>query len=132
MVLRCWTPDVRTIGDRIAALTPNQAAQLRDYLAEVHRVRICELPARIEDRLLDNEPPPPDVDPLLDVILEAFDPARKILVIREVRELTGLPLMQARDLCATLPAELARGLTQSDAERFKARLADVGARVVLR
>jgi large subunit ribosomal protein L7/L12 len=55
--------------------------------------------------------------------------ANKILVIKAVRELTGLGLKEAKDLVDAAPKAVKEGVTKEEAEEVKAKLAEAGATV---
>ncbi len=66
-----------------------------------------------------------------DVIL-ADAGAEKIKVIKVVRELTGLGLKEAKDLVDNAPKAIKEGVGKDDAESYKAKLEEVGAKVELK
>ena len=66
-----------------------------------------------------------------DVVL-AEAGAEKIKVIKVVRELTGLGLKEAKDLVDNAPKTLKEGIGKEDAESYKAKLEEVGAKVELK
>jgi large subunit ribosomal protein L7/L12 len=55
--------------------------------------------------------------------------ANKILVIKAVRELTGLGLKEAKDLVDAAPKPVKEGVTKEEAEQAKEKLAEAGATV---
>jgi large subunit ribosomal protein L7/L12 len=55
--------------------------------------------------------------------------ANKILVIKAVRELTGLGLKEAKDLVDAAPKPVKEGVTKEEAEAAKEKLAEAGATV---
>ena len=55
--------------------------------------------------------------------------ANKILVIKAVRELTGLGLKEAKDLVDAAPKAVREGVTKEEAEAAKEKLAEAGATV---
>jgi len=55
--------------------------------------------------------------------------ANKILVIKAVRELTGLGLKEAKDLVDAAPKAVKEGVTKDEAEAAKEKLAEAGATV---
>jgi large subunit ribosomal protein L7/L12 len=55
--------------------------------------------------------------------------ANKILVIKAVRELTGLGLKEAKDLVDAAPKAVREGVTKEDAEAVREKLAEAGATV---
>ena len=57
---------------------------------------------------------------------------KKIEVIKEVRALTGLGLKEAKDLVEGAPKPVKEGVTKDEAEKIKAQLVKVGAKVELK
>ena len=57
---------------------------------------------------------------------------KKIEVIKEVRELTGLGLKEAKDLVEGAPKPVKEGVTKDEAEKVKAQLEKAGAKVELK
>jgi large subunit ribosomal protein L7/L12 len=66
-----------------------------------------------------------------DVIL-ANAGAKKIGVIKVVRELTGLGLKEAKDLVDNAPQAVKQGVSKEEAEAVKAKLEEAGAAVELK
>jgi large subunit ribosomal protein L7/L12 len=58
--------------------------------------------------------------------------ANKILVIKAVRELTGLGLKEAKDLVDAAPKAVKEGVAREEAEQVKEKLAEAGATVEVR
>ncbi|MHB8893355.1 MAG: 50S ribosomal protein L7/L12 [Candidatus Limnocylindrales bacterium] len=56
----------------------------------------------------------------------------KIPVIKVVRELTGLGLKEAKDLVDAFPKAVKEAVTKEEAEKIKAALEDVGAKVEIK
>ncbi len=63
-----------------------------------------------------------------DSVLTEVGP-NKILVIKAVRELTGLGLKEAKDLVDAAPKAVKEGVTKEEAEAAKEKLAEAGATV---
>jgi large subunit ribosomal protein L7/L12 len=57
---------------------------------------------------------------------------KKIEVIKEVRALTGLGLKEAKDLVEGAPKTVKEGVAKDEAEKIKATLEKVGAKVELK
>ena len=55
--------------------------------------------------------------------------AKKIQVIKVVREITGLGLKEAKDLVEAAPKPVKDGVNKDDAAKFKKQLEDAGATV---
>ena len=66
-----------------------------------------------------------------DAVLTEVGP-NKILVIKAVRELTGLGLKEAKDLVDAAPKAVKEGVTKEEAEAVKAKMAEAGAAVDVR
>ena len=64
------------------------------------------------------------------VLMEAG--AKKIEVIKVVRELTQLGLKEAKDLVDGAPKSVKEGVSKADAEGFKKKLEDTGAKVEIK
>ena len=58
--------------------------------------------------------------------------ANKILVIKAVRELTGLGLKEAKDLVDAAPKAVKEGTSKEEADQVKEKLAEAGATVEIR
>jgi large subunit ribosomal protein L7/L12 len=58
--------------------------------------------------------------------------AKKIQVIKVVRELTGLGLKEAKDLVDGAPGTVKEGVAKADAQTWKAKLEEQGATVELK
>ena len=58
--------------------------------------------------------------------------ANKINVIKVVREITGLGLKEAKDLVEGAPKDLKEGVAKAEADDFKKKLEEAGAKVELK
>jgi large subunit ribosomal protein L7/L12 len=63
------------------------------------------------------------------VILKAFDEAKKIPVIKEVRAVTGLGLKEAKDLVEGAPKPLKEGVSKDEAAKIKEQITAAGGTV---
>ena len=66
-----------------------------------------------------------------DVVLASFG-AKKLDVIKDVRELTGLGLKDAKDLVEAAPKTLKEGVSKDEAEKIKESLVAAGATVEIK
>ena len=60
------------------------------------------------------------------VALESFDAAKKIPVIKAVREITGLGLGEAKALVEGAPKALKEGVSKADADEFIKKIEEAG------
>jgi large subunit ribosomal protein L7/L12 len=63
------------------------------------------------------------------VTLKAFDEAKKIAVIKEVRAVTGLGLKEAKDLVEGAPKSLKEGISKDEANKIKEAITAAGGTV---
>jgi large subunit ribosomal protein L7/L12 len=66
------------------------------------------------------------------VVLAGIDAAKKVNVIKVVRELTGLGLKEAKDLVEGAPQTVKDGVNKADSEAMKKKLEEGGAKVELK
>ena len=66
-----------------------------------------------------------------DVVLASFG-AKKLDVIKAVREITGLGLKDAKDLVEGAPKTVKEGVSKDEAEKIKAALTEAGATVEIK
>lgn len=66
-----------------------------------------------------------------DVMLQAYEAAAKIKVIKEVRSITDLGLKEAKDLVEKAPTLLKKGVSKEEAEKIIEKLKAVGAKVAM-
>ena len=65
-----------------------------------------------------------------DVVLTGFDAAKKVAIIKAVREVVpGLGLKEAKDIVEGAPKTLKEGASKEEAETMKKKLVDAGATV---
>ncbi|MFM7512697.1 MAG: 50S ribosomal protein L7/L12 [Cyanobium sp.] len=67
-----------------------------------------------------------------DVVLEGFDAAAKIKVLKAVREATGLGLGEAKALVEAAPKAVKEGISKADAETLKKAIEEVGGKVTIK
>jgi len=67
-----------------------------------------------------------------DVILDGFDAAAKIKVLKAVREATGLGLGEAKALVESAPCAIKEGISKADAEALKKAVEEAGGKVTIK
>ncbi len=125
---------IMELGDKLANLKVVEAVQLKDYLKEKYNIEpagggvvmaaptataaVAEKPAEVTD---------------FQVILEGLaDPAKKINVIKVVREITSLGLKEAKDMVEGAPKAVKETAPKAEAEAIKKKLEDAGGKVSLK
>ena len=66
------------------------------------------------------------------VVLTAVDAAKKISVIKVVREITGLGLKEAKDLVEGAPKVVKENVAKAEAEELKKKITEAGGTVELK
>ena len=68
-----------------------------------------------------------------DVVLTGFDAAKKVAIIKAVREVVpGLGLKEAKDIVEGAPKTLKEGASKEEAEAMKKKLEEAGAKVEIK
>jgi len=131
-----YSPEVMDLGDKIVGLTIGKAVELRDYLKEKYKIEpaaggvvmaaggggggVAAAPEKVEQTEFT-------------VVLEGLaDPAKKITVIKVVREITNLGLKEAKDLVEGAPKPVKENVSKQDAEAIKKKLEEGGAKVSIK
>src|SRR5438876_489651 len=130
---RVWSSEVKELGDRIVALTVAKAVELGDYMEQVHKIKpaatAVAVAPRTEGPQVPEKPPEPTE---FTVQLDGFDAAKKINVIKIVREITGLGLKEAKDLVEGAPKPVKENVSKDEANKLKTKLEEGGAKVSLK
>ena len=130
-----FAPDITELGDKIAALTITKAVQLKDYLKEKYKIEPAAGGVVMAAGPGQGGPGPvekPAEKTEFTPVLEGFDAAKKITVIKVVREITGLGLKEAKDLVEGAPKNVKENIPKDEAESIKKKLEEVGAKVSLK
>jgi len=67
-----------------------------------------------------------------DAILDGFDAASKIKVLKAVREATGLGLGEAKALVESAPCPIKEGIAKGEAETIKKAVEEAGGKVTIK
>jgi large subunit ribosomal protein L7/L12 len=127
-----FAPETKTLGDQIANLTLKQAKSLSDYLEAEYGIK----PAAGGAVMM---APPSDgpgkaeevVKTEWDVVLTGFGD-KKLQVVKVVKDLIGIPLMEAKKLVEGVPATLKQAAQKDEANNIKAKVEAEGGTVELK
>jgi large subunit ribosomal protein L7/L12 len=112
---KTFSDDIKSLGDKIVALTLLQAKELADYLKDVH-----------------------GIEPAAGAVAIAAMPGagggaaaavEEKTSFKEVRAATGLGLKEAKDMVDGAPKTVKEGMSKDDAEKLKKALEESGATV---
>ena len=130
-----WSPDIKELGDKIVALTVAKAVELGDYMEKVHNIKPAASAVAVAAGPAAGAAAPaekPAEKTEFTVSLDGYDAAKKINVIKVVREITGLGLKEAKDLVEGAPKPVKENVSKEEAEKVKKQLEDGGAKVSLK
>jgi len=122
--------DLQKIVSDLSALTVLEAADLAKMLEEKWGVSAAAAVA-VAAGPAAAAAPAAEEKTEFNVILTAVG-EKKIEVIKEVRALTGLGLKEAKDLVEGAPKAVKEGVNKEEADKIKATLEKVGAKVELK
>ncbi len=124
--------DLSKIVDELSSLTVLEAAELAKMLEEKWGVSAAAAVAvaAMPGGAAAGAAPVEEKTEFTVVLAAAGD--KKIEVIKEVRALTGLGLKEAKDLVEGAPKPVKEGVAKDEAEKIKATLEKVGAKVELK
>jgi large subunit ribosomal protein L7/L12 len=132
-------PEIKDLGDKIAKLTIVQAVALKEYLKQEYKIE----PAAGGVMMAGPggggagggaAPAEKAAEPTeFNVILEpGFDAAKKIGIIKVVREIAGLGLAEAKAFVEGAPKPVKESVDKATAEKHKKSLEDAGAKVTIK
>jgi large subunit ribosomal protein L7/L12 len=124
---------IQKLGDDLAGLSLKDAVELGKYLKEKYGIEAAAGGAVVMAAGAAGGGGAPaakaEEKSSFDVILKAVDPAKKIGVIKVVREITQLGLAEAKALVEGAPKPVKQGVEKDEAEKIKKSLTDAGATV---
>ena len=127
-----FAPDITALGDQIASLKVSQAVQLGQYLEEKYGIKAAAGAVAVAAAPTSGGPAaaaPAEAQTEFTVTLDGLaDPAKKINVIKVVREITNLGLKEAKDLVEGAPKPIKENVEKKVAEEIKKKLEDGGAK----
>jgi large subunit ribosomal protein L7/L12 len=123
--------DLQKIVSDLSSLTVLEAAELAKLLEEKWGVSAAAAVAVAAGPAGAAAAAPVEEQTEFTVVLAATG-EKKIEVIKEVRALTGLGLKEAKDLVEGAPKPVKEGVNKEEAEKIKATLEKVGAKVELK
>jgi large subunit ribosomal protein L7/L12 len=123
--------DLAKLVDDLSSLTVLEAAELSKMLEEKWGVSAAAAVAVAAAPGAGAGAAPVEEQTEFTVVLAAAGD-KKIEVIKEVRAITGLGLKEAKDLVEGAPKPVKEGVSKDEAEKIKATLEKVGAKVELK
>lgn len=119
-------------GSNLACSTVNEKEDHRSERKRtvVDTYKLLNLSAAVKQVVI-NDPGPKVKQTEFDVELKSFG-QQKVKVIKEIREITGLGLREAKEFVEAVPKIVKEGVSIEEAEALKAKLEEQGAVVTLK
>ncbi|MBL8876856.1 MAG: 50S ribosomal protein L7/L12 [Phycisphaerae bacterium] len=123
---------VKEIGDKLAGLSLKEAVDLGKYLKDAYGIEAAAGGAVVmAGGAAGGGAAKAEEKDSFDVVLKAVDAAKKIQVIKVVREATGLGLAEAKAFVDAPGKAIKTGLSKDEAEKLKKTITDAGGTVEL-
>ncbi len=128
---REFSAAIKELGEKIIGLTLKDAKELSDYLKEVHGIEpaaggavMVAAPTAGGDGAAGAAA---EEKTEFDVILDGFDAAKKVGVIKVVKNATGGGLADSKTLVESAPgAKIKVGISKEEAEKLKKEIEEAG------
>jgi large subunit ribosomal protein L7/L12 len=130
--------NIAELGDMLAKLTLAEAVELKNYLKEKYQIEpaggVVVASTAPGGAPAAGQAPAAAAEPTeFNVILEAgFDAAKKVSIIKVVRELTGQGLAEAKATVEGAPKTIKENVDKKTAEEIKKKLEEAGAKVSIK
>jgi large subunit ribosomal protein L7/L12 len=122
--------DLKALAEQLVSLTIKEANQLAAILKDEHGIEPAVAAAAAAPAAAAAAPAVVEKTEFDVVLVAAGD--KKLEVVKEVKNLLGLGLKEAKDLVDSAPSVLKAGASKADAEAIKTKLTDAGAKVELK
>jgi large subunit ribosomal protein L7/L12 len=122
---------IQELGDKLAGLSLKDAVELGKYMKDTYGIEAAAGGAVMMGGPAAAAAPKEEEKSTFDVILKGSDAAKKIAVIKVVREATGLGLAEAKAFVEAPGKPIKQGLAKADAEKLKKQVEEAGGTVEL-
>lgn len=124
---------IKDLGDKLAGLSLKDAVDLGKYMKETYGIEAAAGGGVMMAAGGGGGAAAPKAEEKtsFDIILKAVDAAKKIGVIKTVREITGLGLAEAKAFVDAPGKAIKQGVDKAEAEKLKKSLTEAGATVEL-
>ena len=125
--------EIKGLGDQLVELTLKQAKELSDYLKDEHGIEAAAGGGAVVVAAAGGaggDGGAAEEKTEFNVVLTSFGD-KKLNVVKEVKNITGQSLMDAKKLVEGVPATVKEGVAKDEAEAVKEKLEEAGATVEL-
>ncbi|XP_033740696.1 39S ribosomal protein L12, mitochondrial-like [Pecten maximus] len=132
---KSYSPKIQNLVENIGQLTLLEVAELNELLKKTLKIQDAPIMS-----MASAGPAPPVQEEeeevkssreqtSFDVKLKAFDAGKKIALIKEIKSICGLNLVQSKSFVESTPQVVKSGISKDEAEKMKEALEAVGASV---
>jgi large subunit ribosomal protein L7/L12 len=122
--------DLKALAEQLVSLTIKEANALATILKDEYGIEPAAAAVSVSAAPAAAAAAPVEKTEFDVILVAAGD--KKLEVVKEVKNLLGLGLKEAKDLVDSAPSVLKAGAPKADAEAIKAKLTDAGAKVELK
>ena len=124
--------EISALGDQLVELTLKQAKELSDYLKDEHGIEAAAGGGAVIVAAGDGagDGGAAEEQTEFNVVMTSFGD-KKLNVVKEVKNITGQSLMDAKKLVEGVPATVKEGADKDEANAIKEKLEEAGAPVEL-
>lgn len=123
--------DLKSFADQLVNLTVKEVSELADILKDEYGIEPAAAAVAVAAGPAGGGGGAAEEQSSFDVVLTSAG-AAKLAVVKEVKNLLGLGLKEAKDLVDGAPGNVKEGVSKEEAESIKAALEGAGASVELK
>jgi len=123
--------DLKALADQLVGLTVKEVSELADILKDEHGIEPAAAAVAVAGPAAGGDAGGAEEKTEFDVILNSAG-AAKLAVVKEVKNLLGVGLKEAKELVDGAPGAIKEGVPKADAESMKSALEAAGADVELK
>lgn len=124
--------DLKALADQLVGLTVKEVSELADILKDEHGIEPAAAAVAVAGPAAGGEADGGGAEQTeFNVVLNSAG-AAKLKVVKEVKNLLGLGLKEAKELVDNAPGNIKEGVAKEEGESIKAALEAVGAEVELK
>jgi large subunit ribosomal protein L7/L12 len=123
--------DLKAIAEQLVNLTVKEVNELAKILKDEYGIEPAAAAVVAAPAASGDAAPAAEEKTSFDVYLKSAGD-QKLKIVKEVKDLSGLGLKEAKELVDAAPKELKMGVSKEEAETIKARLEELGAVVEIK
>nr|MBS0038307.1 50S ribosomal protein L7/L12 [Saprospiraceae bacterium] len=123
--------DVKAIAEQLVNLTVKEVNELAEFMKEEYGIEPAAAAVAVAPGAAAGGGEAAEEKTEFDVVLTSAGGA-KLKVVKEVKNLLGIGLKDAKDLVDGAPSNVKEGVSKDEAEQIKSALEEVGASVELK